>query len=75
MIRIVLHSPPLTVADVAQKLDVSKQRILDLLHEGRIEGAFKLGGTWYITSQFRIRPGTRDGGHRKRRGDSLADLG
>jgi len=73
MIRIVLHSPPLSLADVARMAGVSKQRILNLCHEGRIEGAFHLSGCWLFSSNFVIKPGKNDGGGLKRRASSLAE--
>ena len=73
MIRIVVHSPPLSLAEVANMAGVSKQRILWLAQHGRIDGAFKLSGCWLFTSNFRIRPGKNAGGGVKRRAATLAD--
>ena len=73
MIRIVLHSPPLSLAEVAQMAGVSKQRIFVLARAGRIDGCFKLSGCYLFTSNFRIRPGKNSGGGVKRRAATLED--
>lgn len=73
MIRIEVHSPPLSLADVARMSGVSKQRIINLIKAGRIEGVFKLSGCYLFTSNYRIKPGKNNGGGLKRRAACLAD--
>jgi len=73
MIRIVVHSPPLTLAEVAKMTGVSKQRILALAQNNRIDGAFRLSGCWLFSSNYRIKPGKNNGGHLKRRAATLEE--
>lgn len=38
----------MTTSDAVQKWNISERRIRQLLTEGRIEGAVKIGGNWNI---------------------------
>ena len=38
----------MTTGDAVQKWNISERRIRQLLTEGRIEGAIKIGGNWNI---------------------------
>lgn len=61
--RVAIRKPLLTVREVAASRGVSRQRILQLLSAGRIEGAYQLGdGTWVIPKGFkleRLKPGPK----------------
>lgn len=49
----------LSVNEVAAAKGVSRQRILQLLDEGRIQGAYQLGGKggqWAIPAKFTLKP-------------------
>jgi len=50
----------LSVAEAAQKLSISLQRVRVLLAQGRLKGT-KVGGTWVVQglSYTRIRPGRK----------------
>ena len=52
----------LTVQELADELQVTRQRIYDLLREGRIEGARKHGRDWLIPSPVvRLAPEQKKG--------------
>ena len=38
----------MTTSDAVKKWNISERRVRQLLSEGRIEGAFKIGGNWNI---------------------------
>lgn len=40
----------MTASQIAKKWDISQRRVQILCEQGRVEGAFKLGGFWAIPS-------------------------
>lgn len=45
-----------TVKDVAEELGVTPRRVRQLIEQGRIEGAVKVGRDWMIESRTQVAP-------------------
>ena len=68
----------LSSKQAAATLGISQRRIQQLLGDGRIEGAQRVGSTWIVPSPVKVIPGTRGpigvAGERRHSNDTGAEI-
>lgn len=50
---------PISIAEAAERLQVSKRRLQKLAQQGRIPGARQIAGVWILPDEFSIAPPPR----------------
>lgn len=58
MIKIEIRKAPISMREAADRIGVSRQRMHQLLKEGRINGAYQFGDkkVWVIPHDFQLNP-------------------